>query len=319
MFTRQPFPFGVRIMKIQTSVAAISLVVALAACGGAGHTMPPIGSAQTSNVPLQNMNPLSLAAAPLGAAQWGVGYLVQPLLAVDGLYWAPVYCANVGSTAADCPGVVPAKRTFSFSHSHRLGRPTYGSTGITVSGSVSMGSIAFSQTSDTHSPLTNPDMEDQSQFASAWDDVLTPEISAPTSIVAVSPQLKYGSPVQFTVTLAISNLTAEVPCTTWDYGSFTFQAAGNGTTGNAPTVSGACVGSTFVVTNGENQVSDSDTGVLNGKIGERLGIQMQGDGGGFVCIDQCGSASLTFGATATYTITPLTPGVSFKTASGNTY
>jgi|HubBroStandDraft_4_1064222.scaffolds.fasta_scaffold00010_2 hypothetical protein len=295
----------------------------LSACGGQAVPTSPLSSSGESR---------STHTTPV----YGVGLSGALALGTPGYSredtWVQPYCQQPGYTFENCQVVKPGKLSSRYSTSHQLS-DFGGSTSLTVTNTSVLGKATFSQSETAvSSPYSSGKLglvtaSDNSGWG--WQDQLTPE----------SPSLPKGTAVAFKVTLSITPSTTLQPCAYWGQGN-SVEFAASGTDKYKYTrvrVFGSCHGTTvytpgtFEYTKGSQYgpQGTKDVGTLSGYVDEPVTIF--GDGSVFTSAsDHCrppeykyqyclGSFSDALAGTVKYTIKPITPGVTFTTASGKTY
>lgn len=291
---------------------AVFALVAFAVSACAGGMSNPAVQQRASDFAAE-MRPQ--AATPA----FGVGYASEPQISgEDGFSWSKTLCALPGSSFASCPQYVYGHRSAGpFTASKSVDKLRVGSASISVSGSSALGTSTFSQLLSSDEPKRHAGYENYDVAEFNWTDAFTP----------VSSTLPKDTKVKFTVTLTVDLSTTDVSCLDSSATSLLFEASEVDTHGPGYLqVQGKCNGTgknaKFVVTNGSGKSGGIAADSLIGYVGEKQTINGTGEVQTEIpCYSLCEAGSYAAGlaGSATYTIVPVTSGVTFTTASGATY
>lgn len=297
-------------------------------CGLIAAMLPACGGGQgTTVVPNSSQSSTTVHKS---TASYGVG-LNDYLNLYSGpgrrSQWTHYYCQSPGYVYPNCPTIGANKNGAQYATTHQVSSYR-GSASLGVADASKLGAATFSQSDSVTSIPVSGHAEfvgaDQTTYYT-WEDQLTP----------TSNTLPYGTPASFKVTLTVTPTTTNPFCNAFGgESSVYFQAPGIDSSNDGVGVYGYChdVGSytngTFEYTVGgvSGPQGTKDVGTLSGNIGEPMPIL--GDGalstgasnqcglGGVFCL---GTFSDALAGSVKVTIKPITPGVSFTTASGKRY
>jgi hypothetical protein len=275
-----------------------ALLVILAGCAGASTAIAPGLDASSMRKPMDIF--------------WGVGQSgFISIMTPKGLtehHFEKTFCQVHKSSG--CPLFSLGTRTAKVSLS-KTQAWSGGSFSVESSAGTKLGAFAFNHTVSTTSNAMHIAQGVQANTMFAWTDVLT----------ITSPSQPYGTTGHFKVTTTLKPTSIKVPCSKNDVESITFYFQSNGEPNPYETINGACIGSKFtfyIDTPGKKGTVAEDNVV--GTVGQSLSIQGMGTVVSALCTPlECAAQSSTLAGAVTYKIVSTTPGISFKTASGQTY
>ncbi|MBV8067100.1 MAG: hypothetical protein JO113_03905 [Candidatus Eremiobacteraeota bacterium] len=289
-------------------------ITMLAGCGGSSASFTPRTPA-SSNVDL-----LGLAT---GTKQFGVG-LGDSVGIAGGLGFLHQWCDGVSGYFMAC-GEVAGTRKFSdrADDTQKLtcsGGKTLGSVTVKFGAVQQIGIGSYLMSGDTQEKFKcGRDVGAGSQLVGgSWDDVL----------YISSGSLKKGSPVTIGVQWSLTPQTTHIACDAAQnsYGNIELYNAGiTPPAGYSEfSITGACVGSTFeyFLYGSAKQQGTTAVGTISTSVGASLPIYFAISGDVIACqtTNYCvGNIGASLSGKYKFTITSITPGATYRTASGNKY
>ncbi|HZV77714.1 MAG TPA: hypothetical protein VFF63_08160 [Candidatus Babeliales bacterium] len=233
--------------------------------------------------------------------------------------WGYEWCNGAPGTLSLCPDEVPGKRSFknSASGGQNLGSEGYVKAKINVTQKLGATSYLLDGEVDVLSSQTIAEAG-ASISNGWWQDKFT--ISSQT--------LKPGTPVTLGVQAALNPTETDVACDAaqTSFGElFIYSASITPSSGSEFAISGNCVNGTFVYQlYGTSMQGTTATGTINTAVGDSFSVIFTMTGEVAVCEDNKNQACLglygaNLGGSYAFTVTSITSGATYTTASGNTY
>jgi hypothetical protein len=299
------------------SVGFIALI-ALAGCGGSQNALPAPATAQAAR-------PIGLAPA---VKQFGVGLGnaagAEGTGGSKGMSWTFNWCNGVPYNPSCYPTVpeVPGKRKFHDLASGTAnlfnGSQSVGYTKAKIEGTATLGTGSYIMSAETNAKmkLAHGFFAQSQILGSIWDDTL----------YVSSGSLKKGTPVTIGVKWALTPHT-NIACDSAknSYGLLELYSASiTPPSGSQFSISGACSNGTFLyyLYNNPQQKGTAAVGTISTAVGNSYPIEFVTTGQVVACqaSTQCvGDFFATLSGTEKFTITSITQGATYTTASGNTY
>jgi hypothetical protein len=285
-------------MMVRLAFLRPALLAILAGCAGSSTAPALAPDAPLSRVPMSIF---------YGIGQSGFISIMTP----EGLterHYEKTFCqVNVHP---GCPLFSLGTRTAKVSLSKTQGW-SQGSFTVDSSASTKLGTFVFHHTVSSTSKAMHISQGVEANTMFGWTDLL----------IITSKSEPYGTKGHFKVTTTLKPGTIKAPCNANDVETIVFHFYSNGEPNPYESINGACVGSKFVffVDNpGKHGTVAVDT--IVGTVGQSLTIQGMGTVVSALCTPlECAAESSTLAGTVTYKIVSTTPGISFKTASGEKY
>jgi hypothetical protein len=236
--------------------------------------------------------------------------------------WTFDWCDGAPGNPSQCTGEVPGKRKFADDASGTAnlyyGSQSVGYTKAKIATTQKLGTESYVMSAETNASRSlGHGYFAQSQIVAAdWDDTL----------YISSGSLKKGTPVTIGVKWALAPHT-KVACDSAKNSSGSVELYGASVTppsGSQFSITGACVGSTFeyYLYNNSKQQGTTAVGTINTSVGASYAIYFATSGQVIACTSskQCiGDFFAVLSGNDKFTITSITPGATYTTASGNTY
>ncbi|MBV8067099.1 MAG: hypothetical protein JO113_03900 [Candidatus Eremiobacteraeota bacterium] len=296
-------------------VSSISLTLALlTGCRGSSSALTPSAPASSNHAPL---------APVAGVKQFGVN-LANDAGAEStkaGGSWTFDYCNGGPGNPSQCYDDVPGRRVFADNASGTAylynGSQSVGYTKAKIGTKQQLGIASYTMSAETNAiENLGHGYFAQSQIVSAgWNDTL----------YISSGSLKKGSPVTIGVKWTLTAHT-NVACDSAknSYGELYLYSASVTPPSGQFSITGACSNGSFgyYLYNNPKQPGTTAVGTINTAVGDSYPIYFTFSGQVIACTatKQCiGDYFATLSGKYAFTITSITPGATYTTASGNTY
>jgi len=300
---------------------SLSLGVAVSGCSHDGDLVPSTAAAS-----FQRGAPAAgLAAAP-ATKQFGVGLGVGA--GAEGNTpsgsWRYDYCNGVPGNPSGCYSEVPGKRRFvaggsgSANLENQSGQPNgYVKAKISATTKLGTGTYAlFGETNEETKYYRNIGAAAQI-VSSDWDD----------TFYVTSGTLKKGTPVTIGVQLTLDPTATSISCDSAQnsFGELNlYSPSVTPPSGNQFAIGGYCVNGSFeyFLYGNEKQSGTTATGTIGTAVGDNFTFYFAGTGQIIACqtTNYCvGDIVAKLTGNYKFTVTSITPGATYTTASGNTY
>jgi hypothetical protein len=239
-----------------------------------------------------------------------------------GMSWSFDWCDGAPGNPSQCIGEVPGKRKY-----HDLasgtgylfnGSQSVGYTKAKIEGTATLGTGSYVMSAETNAKmkLAHGFFAQSQTVASDWDDTL----------YISSGSLKKGTPVTIGVKWALTPHT-NIACDSAKNSSGFVELYGASITppsGSQFSITGACSNGTFLyyLYNNPQQKGTTAVGTISTAVGDSYSIYFATSGQVLACqaSTQCvGDFFAVLSGTEKFTITSITQGATYTTASGNTY
>lgn len=304
-------------------IVAICACLFVAACSGQ-QTVPSRASLPGSTLSVGRQQLLPAGIAPIPEATktplWGVGVAGKLELFDTATTIQYFFCQQTEPQGSGCPMDDFGKSTYSYTVSKSQSSATYEtSSAVSASGTEKLGTETYSsKASASTKGFYGANASARSDFN--WTDSLTVKSST----------LPQGSPVTFSVSVALTPTTTAVRCDRDGYsgGFIAVSGPGRDSFGDPVGVAGSCMNGSFVYTLGNAAASQprgtTDVGTATFYVGKPVSIgsnEDEAETDATACDSYCSGSSYSAGlaGSAKWRITGIPPGVTYTTASGNTY
>jgi hypothetical protein len=307
-----------RVFQSTRHASIVAVLFALAACGGS-----QVQSTGAGLVPPQAEH----GAAPLATKQFGVG--LGDDAGADGNVgskpsWRYDYCNGVLGNPSGCYSEVPGRRKFTSGGSGMVNlQDQHGQANGYVKAKISAVSklgtgsyLLFGETNEKTKYYRN--IGAQAQLVSSdWDD----------TFYISSGSLKKGSPVTIGVQLTLDATQTSIGCDSAQnsFGELNLYSPNvTPSSGSQFSISGYCINGSFeyYLYNNAKLTGTTATGTISTAVGDNFTFLFVATGHVIACqtTNYCvGDIGAKLGGNYTLTITSITPGATYTTASGNTY
>jgi len=232
--------------------------------------------------------------------------------------WGYQWCNGAPGTLSLCPDEVPGKRSFknSASGGQSLGSEGYVKAKIDVT--QKLGATSYLLDGEVDVLNSHTIAEAGATISNGWwQDEFT--ISSQT--------LKNGTPVTLGVQAALNPTETNVACDAaqTSFGElFIYSPSITPSSGSQFSISGDCVSGTFEYLLGNGTQGTTETGTINTAVGDSFSVIFTMTGDVAVCEDNKNQACLglyaaNLGGSYQFTVTSITSGATYTTASGNMY